>query len=206
MALNETNVCNMVLSELGGTTITSLTDGTENAVRCNALYAPARDAVLEAHDWRFARKQADLTKLAETPEFEFDNVFQLPNDCIRALYTDISTGGWPWRVGPSVQAVWPSDAIKNWQVQGRKLYTDANTVKLLYTARITTPSDWSRLFVQAVVAYLGSKLAWPITRSVSVQDRWMALFERTLDEAAGADAQVGDDEGWVREDITGERY
>lgn len=206
MALNETNVCNMALVELGADTITSFTDGTVNATRCGTLYAPTRDATLEAHDWSFARKRAALTKLAETPEFEFDNVFMLPNDCIRPLHTDIETDGWPWRVPPSVQTVWVDDRVKQWQVEGRKLYTNASTVDLLYTARITAPDDWTKLFLEAMTLHLCARLAWPVTRSRGVRLDYEKMYLAKLESAASVDAQVGDDEGWVRDDITRERF
>lgn len=206
MASNDTNVCNQVLVELGANTITSLTDGSENAQRCKAVYNDTLRATLEAHDWSFARKRKALTKLAGTPEFEFDNRFQLPSDCIRSLYTGDDLGsGWPYRVPPSVQSVWVSLEGKSWQIEGDELLSDRDEVDLIYTARITSPSDWTPMFTEAMVAHLGARIAYAVTRSMALKDKWMQYYEHRLDEAAGVDAQRGDDEGWVRNDLTEER-
>lgn len=206
-SINDTNVCNMALVELGANTITSLTDGSENAVRCNAIFGVTRDATLEAHDWSFARKRESLTKLAQAPVFEFDNAFQLPNDCLKPLYTDDDlSDGWPYRVPPSVQSVWVSLEHKRWQIEeGRRLLSDRESVDLIFTARQDSPDNWTRMFMETVVAHLAFRLAYPITRSIQAKRDWAAYYDELLAEAAGVDAQVGDDEGWVNEAITMER-
>lgn len=203
---SETDICNEAISEFGDKQITSLTDGSVNAIRCSNLYQTTRDATLEAYDWTFARKRKALTKLAGSPVFEFDNKFQLPNDCLRPLYTgDELSSGWPYRVPPSVQSVWVNTDEKLWQVEGRTLLSNDDTVDLIYTARITSPDDWTSMFKEAVVAHLAARLAYAITRSIQAKRDWMAYYQSLVEEAASVDAQVGDDEGWHRDDITIER-
>ena len=76
----EVSICSNALRRLGDSPITSLTEDTERARLCNALYEPARDSLLRSHAWNFAITRASLAKATESPAFEFANQFILPTD------------------------------------------------------------------------------------------------------------------------------
>lgn len=59
------DVANLALVALGQTTITTLADSNENARRCNAIYEPVRDDLLERHSWNFSIKRATLTNITK---------------------------------------------------------------------------------------------------------------------------------------------
>ena len=50
----EVSICSNALRKLGDSPITALTEDTERARLCNALYEPARDSLLRSHAWNFA--------------------------------------------------------------------------------------------------------------------------------------------------------
>ena len=63
--MEDVDICNLALIQLGQTTITALTDDNENARRCNTLYEPVRDELMEKHPWNFAIERdtlVDVTK------------------------------------------------------------------------------------------------------------------------------------------------
>ena len=57
----EVSICSNALRQLGDDPITSLTDDTERARLCNALYPDARDSVLRSHPFNFSITRASLT-------------------------------------------------------------------------------------------------------------------------------------------------
>ena len=71
----EVSICSNALRRLGDSPITSLSDDTERARLCNALYEPARDSLLRSHAFNFSITRASLAKSATTPAFEFANQF-----------------------------------------------------------------------------------------------------------------------------------
>ena len=67
MATSPVQICNISIGWLGGTLITSLDDGTNEANLCKATYEPSRDQVLEERNWTFATKRTSLNPIADPP-------------------------------------------------------------------------------------------------------------------------------------------
>ena len=63
----ETTICNLALAHLGDERIGSLTDDSEAARACNAVYVLARDGLTRAHPWNFAIQRANLAAEATSP-------------------------------------------------------------------------------------------------------------------------------------------
>ena len=59
------DVCNLALIALGQQTITALSDENENARRCNKVYEPVRNALMESHPWNFAIKRSTLVNITK---------------------------------------------------------------------------------------------------------------------------------------------
>ena len=87
MFTSETDIANSALAEIGARRITSLSDDSDSVRVCKEQFNNIRDSLLESHPWNFAIKRLQLGKLATSPEFGFDNQFQLPSDCLRVLGT-----------------------------------------------------------------------------------------------------------------------
>lgn len=68
MAISEVSICNMALQSIGTrSTISSLTEQSNEAENCNLLYELTRDEVLGMAFWNFARKMATLSLIKSAP-------------------------------------------------------------------------------------------------------------------------------------------
>jgi hypothetical protein len=135
-------------------------------------YHAARQHVLEALDWSFARRWAVLEQVTGlTGPVLMPYGFPVPPDVIRIRLVDD-----------------PRSA--RWVVSGRHVFADCEgPLRVRYTAQADNPGDWPEGFASCVVAYLGGLIAPRFTRS---QNRATILFERfqdLLDAAAAAEAR-----------------
>ena len=174
----EVSICSNALRRLGDSPITSLSDDTERARLCNSFYSDARDAVLRLHPWNFAITRASLAQLTDTPSYGFAYQYSLPTNpyCLRVLgmeYEDYIF------------------KIENYSTQGRVLLTDESTAKILYVARITDTIQFDALFVDVLTAKLSVDLCYPITNSVSLQEKMQKLYQLKLSDARSTDGQEG---------------
>jgi len=184
----EVSICSNALRKLGDDPITSLTEDTERARLCNALYEPARDACLRMHPWNFAITRATLTKLSSTPAYGFSHQYSLPTDpyCLRVLEMEYQDYIFK---------------VENLATEGRVLLTDESTAKILYVARITNTTLFDSLFVDTLTAKLATDLAYPITNSVKLQEQMYKLYELKVSQARSVDGQ----EGFI-DDISSETF
>ena len=174
----EVSICSNALRRLGDNPITSLTDDTERARLCNSFYADARDAVLRLHPWNFAITRTSLAQLSDTPSYGFAYQYSLPTSpyCLRVLgmeYEDYIF------------------KVENYSTQGRVLLTDQSSAKILYVAKITDTTQFDALFVDVLTAKLALDLCYPITNSVSLQDKMQKLYQLKLSDARSIDGQEG---------------
>ena len=164
-------ICNRALALIGEEPVTSLTDDTEPARRCNLLYADTRDAVLRAHPWNAAIMRIDLAPLAELPPFGFSLQYQLPSDCLRVLGM--------------------ADRRATFRIEGRRLLTDISPASIVYVRRLTDPNAFDALIIDAMAARLAHDLAYALAGSTSLAGQMWELYVRKLAEARKADAQEG---------------
>jgi hypothetical protein len=76
-------------------------------------------------------------------------------------------------------------------IEGRMLLTNEGICKILYVKRIVDPNEFDALLVEAIAARLATKLAYPVTQSVSLEDKMVKNFGKILSEARSVDAQEG---------------
>ncbi len=67
--MTETDIANRALSLLGQPPLVALDDGTSNARAIGIHFETVRDTLLRSHPWAFATARAELSELAEPPEF-----------------------------------------------------------------------------------------------------------------------------------------
>ena len=188
MALSEVSVCNQALIWLGGNVITALTDGSAEAIACNAVYDPLRDAVLEDREWTFAVARIQPAALVATPVFGFDKQFQIPSNVIRVLQVSDATAG---VIGSSATMQGRYNKVE-WLREGDTIV--ANNVDAIYArvlTRITDVTKFSPAFVQALAARIAMDLAIPITGSRGLQSDMAALYGEKLRMAASTDGLQG---------------
>jgi hypothetical protein len=122
------DICNGALNQLGATTILSLTEDSKNARLCNARYTQVRDALFRSHPWNCLQKRVELAADTDTPAWGFSSQYTLPADCMRLL-----------RI---------LDFDSNYKVEGRKILSNASSMKILYVSRVTDPNEYDELHTE----------------------------------------------------------
>jgi len=138
------DICNAALARLGEARIEALTDGNTAARACRLLYPLALEEMLRGHRWNFATRRAVLARLVEDPLFGPAYAYELPSDCLRVLeVNDVSGSG-------------PPD--QQWEIEGGKLLSDADEVRVLYIGRVADSNDLDALATEALIVLLAAKL------------------------------------------------
>jgi hypothetical protein len=164
-------ICNSALNQLGASTILSLTENSKNGRLCNARYETVKDSVLRAHPWNAAIKRQALAADTATPAWGFAKQYTLPSDCLRVL---------------TIQ-----NYQSNYKIEGRKILTNDDNVKLVYVARITDPNEMDVLLRETISAALASDIAYAVTANATLQQRMAEKYQLKLSEARHADASEG---------------
>lgn len=173
MARSVVSICNLALQKLGAKPITSFEDATHNSTLSEAFYSPAVDETLRLHPWNCAICRKELAADFTPPVFGYTHRYPLPSSpyCLRVLqmeYLDYE-----------------------YVIEGRFLLTDEGICKLKYIRRIVDPNDFDSLVVEVIVSRLAIKLAYPITQSLSLEEKMCKNWKHILSEARTADAQEG---------------
>lgn len=164
------SICSNALRKLGDDPITSLTDNTERARLCNAMYAQLRDAMMTEYNWNLAKKRQALNQISGfTKVYGFEYAFQLPTDMLLLLEVDIAAGN-------------------RWVVEGDRLLTDISSINIKYLATTADTAKMGALFIEALTARIAWELAKPITGQQSTYDRMKVEYEEKLKLARHRDA------------------
>jgi hypothetical protein len=196
MADSPVQICNAALLKIGAERINALNENNKRARFCNERYDGLRKEVLRAHPWNFAMKRASLNRLATTPEFGFTYEYQLPADCLRVLTTEDS--------GPGVfriTAMFDPDFVtfdnragnqgRKFKIEGRKLVTDEDEVKILYISDIEDTTKFDPSFDDALSTRIAAEAAYPLVQSVSLSNSMRQLYEHALQRTRTQDGQEG---------------
>lgn len=186
----EIDLCNLALSSLGDSMITSFTEGTQRAQLCALHYPIARDSCLAWGAWKFARARAVLPRLAEAPAFGYSYAYQLPANpyCLHVLALVEPV------LGPTISQIFGgSEDLEEtpWTVEGRALLTDATACNILYVKRVEDTGAFAPDFTFCLIDILASQLAYAITGShTAAQARQQAALAK-LSEARAASGREG---------------
>ncbi|MHC4067262.1 MAG: hypothetical protein ACYSUI_22545, partial [Planctomycetota bacterium] len=132
------DIMNIALVALGTRPATSPTEQRGPVQFANARYEGVRDYVLTTGNWNCATKRATLSPLATTPDFEFDNEYQLPADFLRLHRME--------------------DLDLRFRIEGRKLLTSWDEAKIIYVYRMEVVAEMDELLKYAI----GYRLAFEI--------------------------------------------
>jgi hypothetical protein len=171
------DICNLALAHLGNKAqVVSISpvDGTVEADYCARFYSIARDEIIEAGDWTFARTRAALTALSTNPSSTWDYAYALPSNCMvpRRLVT-----------GEYYQH---EDDSRDFDVEGTTLLTDLENATLIFTQPIEDPTLFSAGFVLAVSYKLAAYLAGPILRGEAGTNAAIGLHKVAAQKVAEA--------------------
>ncbi len=163
------SICNQTLIRLGAEPITALTDDSDRAKTCNAVYETIRNALIAGHPWNVFTRKKELTRETETPVGKWSYSFIIPGEALR-----------------SPHAVYPSETaertISDYEVfEGRRIHSDRERLFADYV--IYKPeAEWFPWFTELMILELGSKIAFPITDQQSTQAEWAVAARGTPGE------------------------
>ena len=165
------DICNGALNQLGATTILSLTEDSKNARLCNSRYTQVRDALFRTHPWNCLQTRLELAASSDSPAWGFTYAYTLPTNCLRLL-----------RV---------LDYDSNYKVEGRKILSNASTMKILYISRVTDPNEYDELLRETLSAALGADIAYAVTSNNTTSQNMILSYQEKLRDARFVDSTEG---------------
>jgi hypothetical protein len=164
-------ICNGALNQLGATTILSLTEDSKNARLCNSRYTQVRDGVFRSHPWNCLQKRIELAQDTTAPAWGFKYAYTLPADCLRLL-----------RI---------LDYDSNYKVEGRKILSNTETMKILYVSRVTDPNEYDESLRETLSSALSADIAFAVTSNNTTATNMYNLFQDKLKDARFIDSTEG---------------
>lgn len=183
MALTDVEICNLALSRLGIRAITTLSDGTPEADACSLNYDYLRQALLVDFQWTFATSYFTLTENAESvtcPGWTY--VYSWPAGCLAAR-----------RIYNASERTTDYDSVKFhvfWSGSQSKRYiaTDQEDAVLIGTYNMTTVTEFSRWFIQALVLILAARLCQALKGDPQLTQQVHQEYQIVMDRAISANA------------------
>ncbi len=170
-AQSNVSICNLGLTMLASSRINSMTEDSENARKCNAIFDFVRRELISRHNWNFALKESSLAQLSTTPTTEdWSYIYQLPVDCLRVAHHE---GQYDYKIFEDT------------------LYSNESSCKIQYMADITDAAKFTASFAKALGLRIGADLAYGITKNASLAERAEKKAMIALKEAIWSDAQEG---------------
>jgi hypothetical protein len=173
----DVDVANFALVELGAKRITSLTDGSRNANVANTVYTLVRDRALRGHNWGFATKRQQLSRLTDAPAFGYDYQFALPADWLRTVSSHDNDAG--------MGSVEVKEETYNSQ---KVLLSNSDAIYLRYIARVEDPNLWTSDFVIVFAVDLAKVMAVSIPDSNTIRQELLDDYNRIVLSAKSSDS------------------
>lgn len=167
----------MALIKLGKDSITSLTDNTDEASKCNLLFDEIRQQVLMEGVWAFATKRQELGQLTGAPTFEYDYHYQLPTDCLYVI---------------SINDVQVGDS--EYVIENRKLKINDTSVKIKYVADEEDVSKWSPGFKESFILRMAAEMSYAFRADKALTQLLFQQYREALDRSLAIDGKQGSNE------------
>lgn len=188
------DIANIALANLSQhASITALTGASLSPVaqRCAQQIGVARNAVLEASDWGFAREYVtrlgvDLDDGSGAYAFAYQYEFELPADCVRI--TSVHEWGRP---------ISEDSVIRHRRMTNKKVQVPFQDSILVYVSDGVDYDDWPSEAILAVAAKLSYLIAMPVTKSLKAQQAALEKYVDALRMAIANDAVVERPTPWT---------
>lgn len=179
--MSETSICNMALTSLGAPRILdTITEETEQARKCNAIFDDLRDQELSSFPWGFATEMVAPAKVSGTPLYDYTYIYQKPSDCLRIYRNQ-----------------YPEHSFK---VVGDKIYSGESPFRIEYIKQVTDTSMFSGEFINVLVARLKFELSYSFTNSSTLPMRLFDLYKDQRRMAWAVESQGRQTPGSVQDD------
>ena len=145
-------ICSRASVLMGGSLISSFSDGTVESDVCEAMYEDVARASLTNTRWRFATNQSVLNRIATEPTGRFDAAYQLPATMLM------------------MNAITVNDFPIEYDIYGDKAYCNAvpNDVVIADFIFRAVEATWPSYFTIAVEFSMAAILAISIARDASL--------------------------------------
>lgn len=190
MPWTDIEICNMALLHVAHTKFIAALDERSNEARvCNLAYEKARDSTLEAFPWPEATKYITLGLVEETPNHDWDYLYQYPDDCLYARRLVTANG----RNEPN-----PPPFITGYSASGRVIYTSEADAVLEYTVRLEDPALFRQSLGDAISWYLAFLIAPGLAKEPKIANDcykvWMAMVSKAETRAGNEQQQTDEPE------------
>lgn len=215
------------MGDKGGITSIDPPEESTQARLCAVLYPASLAAVLEAHDWRFATRRAQLAELTNLPTYGWLGVFALPSRCQRVISVkpkiqmqeengtqSVSRSFYPkapWGFGPVVGTPLWSNVEFPFVVEaadtGSILYTNVREPVIQYILSEPAAGTFTPLFADALAWHLSAALVGAMVKGqdgAKLVNAMEARYRTALESAKVKDASqhyepVSQAPVWIRE-------
>lgn len=161
-------MCNTALLLVGADEINSFEDQTRESKVCAQVYKRTKNYLLQSYPWTFSLAQSSLSLTSDDPLFEFEYVFQLPTNMLRVIKKD--------------------NIANNYRIFGDKLYTNENSVKILYQYD-PGESEYPEYFARAIELRLAELLAAALPQDLDASRVFESKFTYQNRVARAIDSQ-----------------
>ena len=172
---SKVEIANRALINLGASTISSLTEDTENANAVNNVYDTSLRALLSECQWNFATKRRLLSQPSVSMDWEFDDesyVYSRPADVVRIFSTN------------------DDEAI--WREEGDYIISDTSGLGVRYVYYLDNPDKYPAFFTEALIDLLTANISFKITNSRSLYEEYLEKYTKiSLPKAKGQNGQIG---------------
>lgn len=169
MATSAIQICSNALLLLGQGSINTFDEDATGL--CSNLWPTVRQATLRMGTWSCARKRVNLAPLITAPAFDWAYAFLLPSDLVRV----VSVGNRP-------------DAFE-YEIENGQILSDEPAIALRYVYDNENIPSWDAILTEAMTLHMAALMAYPITRSKSVQESMVGLLDGVLKLARGVNSQ-----------------
>ena len=183
---SKVKICNLALSRIGASRITSLTDGTVESTLCNVLYEDMAEEVMSEGSWSSTIARSALNVTTNTPAFGFSYEFQLPTvpRTLKILNINEDTVG-----------------DYDFRIEGDKLLANVSSVSVRYVSFIEDTASYDVYLKRALVSRMAAEMAYTLTGSATVAERLYARYLRDLDDGLSNNGQQGSEQLTVSPDL-----
>ena len=203
------SICNMALGHIGRSTlpIVALTDPSVEARTCGLWYDPARQECLELYAWSFARQRVPLNLHSDPPPIEWAYRYAMPPNILamRGFYNPLANsqlGGLTAGANGalySAQGFWNGyyGDLSNAVPYELELSLDGTMVTILtnlaqaigvFTFDQQLTGLFSPGFINTLAWTLASKIAYPISGKLPLQQECAKEAAKAFQIASGSDA------------------
>jgi hypothetical protein len=173
LQLTDVTVASRALVLIGANPITAFDDGSTEAVVADTLYEGIIEGLLSERRWHFAKAQAEMDRLNDTPLAKWEAGYQAPPDALRV-----------WAVYVNGRAIefdfYDGIVFTN---------TSADDVVVAEYSFRCAESGWPADFALAAAYALASAFAGPLTQNGALIKAYAEKAELQLGKAKTADSQ-----------------